>query len=156
MSQAEGWDYGTIKGGYALFIGEGCDDGPKPVAVFRHEDDARRSVRALCAADAGEEGHRERDCHLHEVRNVQVPFWNNGICDPPADDWPAPTWDEADANQTILRLTQQRDGLREACQAALAFVEELRVPQDTLQAGWQVVRGSRLLDKVREALRLSK
>lgn len=114
---ADSWDFATINNGWGVWAGEGCDEIDPPIAIFQQEQWAKDFAAYL------EKRAREQDevdgfsvgCSYHpmQVRNVQVPFWNDG--DPlPADNWPPSCYDEADHIETIARLEKQNNLMRAA------------------------------------------
>jgi hypothetical protein len=90
------WDHCHYDNAFAVFLTCGEDELHPPDAVFRDEGDAERWIEAERVRECADDpvlGRTPADCYheaaVHEVRNVFVPFWNNGI-DPIPDEKPPP------------------------------------------------------------------
>lgn len=106
------WDYQSIESGYVVFLTSGCEELPPVDAVFTSDEDAKAYI-ALCRERAAAEENCDclkrglpkdfkpsdilRDAEYEAVRNCWVPFWNDGISDPPTTDpMPIPYWEVQD------------------------------------------------------------
>lgn len=142
MSLTDDWGFATLDAGFGVWVGEGDEDVDPPVAIFREEQWARDFSEYLLKRAAEQDEADGIGTHaslpIMDVRNVQVPFWNNGIDEPSG--VPPATYDEADNLDTIGRLEGENDRLREALQELLALDPGKPVP-NTFLAGVRAALG---------------
>lgn len=135
----EDWGFATMKQGFGVWIGEGCDEIAPPLAIFRdksHADDFCERLEAEMRADDHDEA-----THIMDLRNVEIPFWNNGMSDPPADEVPPSTWHEADHIDTMRRLEKERDQLQTALEELLELDHTKPIPKTYLVGVRLILKG---------------